>query len=187
MSMIPDDAKRVFKGVVFDVYQWPQEQFDGSIETYERLKRPDIVVTVAVTPEGKLLVMDDEQPARAMERSFCSGRMEPGEKPLEAAKRELLEETGYSSDEWEHWFDVPGVSKIEMTIHYFVARNIKKTSEQRLDPGERISVLFQSVDEALDDIIADKLKSFDLGTHILRQIVHGNREELKSFLTNRKR
>ncbi len=35
--LIPDHATCVFRGMLFDVYQWQQEMFDGSIETFEML------------------------------------------------------------------------------------------------------------------------------------------------------
>ena len=41
---IPANAKKVFHGVIFDVYQWEQEMFDGTKEIFEKLKRPDTVV-----------------------------------------------------------------------------------------------------------------------------------------------
>lgn len=44
---IPEDAKLVFKGVIFDVYQWEQEMFDGTYETFEAIKR---VGTVQIIP-----------------------------------------------------------------------------------------------------------------------------------------
>ncbi len=39
---IPPNAKRVFKGIIFDVYQWQQKMFDGSKETFEMLKRANL-------------------------------------------------------------------------------------------------------------------------------------------------
>ncbi len=42
--LIPDSAKRMFEGIIFDVYQWKQTQFDGTTRDFEMLKRPDTVV-----------------------------------------------------------------------------------------------------------------------------------------------
>lgn len=41
MATIPPNAQRVFSGKIFDVYQWPQPLFDGSIATFEVAKRLD--------------------------------------------------------------------------------------------------------------------------------------------------
>ena len=59
--LIPRHAKRVFKGEIFEVYQWPQEMFDGSIKTFEMVRRPDTVATIAVI-EDKIIVLEEEQP-----------------------------------------------------------------------------------------------------------------------------
>ncbi len=46
---MPANAKRVFKGVVFDTYQWEQDMYDGTKKTFEKLKRPDTVVVFPVS------------------------------------------------------------------------------------------------------------------------------------------
>jgi ADP-ribose pyrophosphatase len=58
---IPKEAKLVFKGVIFDVYQWQQKMFDGSFETFEMLKRPNTVEIIA-TQGDKILLSHQSQP-----------------------------------------------------------------------------------------------------------------------------
>jgi ADP-ribose pyrophosphatase len=185
MAKIPKQAKKVFDGVLFDVYQWPQKMFDGSIETFEMVKRPDTVVIVAVTPEGQLLVLKDEQPHRDVVLTLCSGRVEPGEDPLDAAKRELMEETGFQSGRWEAWWAYEPSEKLDHTIHYYIARDTKKVGEQQLDAGERIEVMQMSVDVVLDQVVSGELNAYELGSYIMRQILLGKRAELVSFLVKR--
>ena len=51
-KLIPKQAECKFRGELFDVYQWPQKLFDGSMSTFEMLKRDDTVVIVGIlTPE----------------------------------------------------------------------------------------------------------------------------------------
>ena len=50
-KLVPKEAKKVFSGVIYDVYQWPQEMFDGSMQTFEMLGRPDTVKILAVLSE----------------------------------------------------------------------------------------------------------------------------------------
>lgn len=45
---IPINARRVFKGIIFDVYQWEQKMFDGNFKTFEMLKRPNTVEIIAI-------------------------------------------------------------------------------------------------------------------------------------------
>lgn len=85
---VPSQAKRVFKGIIFDVYQWEQELFDGSKQTFEMLKRPDTVEVIAVK-DGSILMSRQSQPNKHDFFSLFGGRVEPDEEPLAAAQREL--------------------------------------------------------------------------------------------------
>lgn len=97
--LIPAKAVRIFEGVIYDVYQWQQELFDGSKATFEMLRRPDAITAICVV-DGKILVINEEQPHRGKKVSFPGGRREPGEETSRAAQREVLEETGYNFKNW---------------------------------------------------------------------------------------
>ncbi len=73
---IPGNARLVFKGVIFDVYQWEQELFDGTKTTFEKLKRPDTVVVFPVLPNGKILLTKQEQPGKEPFIGATGGRAE---------------------------------------------------------------------------------------------------------------
>lgn len=147
---MPEHAKRVFQGEIFDVYQWEQELFDGSTATFEKLKRSDTVAVVPILPNKQIILIEDEQPGRRAILTFPAGRVELGEDPLDAAKRELSEETGYTSTQWELWKAYQPATKLDWAIFVFIARNCTKTSEVALDAGERITVKEVSFDELLE-------------------------------------
>ncbi len=146
---LPENAKVVFKGVIFEVWQWEQKMFDGTTATFERLKRPDTTTVIPVVGD-KILVLQQEQPDKA--QSFSSipgGRSEEGEEPLVSAQRELLEETGYVSDDWTLWREQDPVAKIEWTVYTYIARNCSQKEAPRPDAGERISLRLVTFDEFL--------------------------------------
>lgn len=147
---LPENAKRVFKGEIFDVYQWEQKMFDGSSATFERLTRPDTVSVLPILPDGKILLIDQEQPGTGEYVSCIAGRMEEGEDPLKSMQRELLEETGYEADEWILWDADQPVHKIDWTCFTFIAKGLRKVSEPNLDPGEKITLKPVSLDEFLE-------------------------------------
>ncbi len=133
----PKSAKLVFKGEIFEVYQWRQRMFDGTYQTFERLKRP-YTVSIVATFKKKVLIAHEEQPGAKRGLGLFAGRMEKGESTLKAAKRELLEESGMVSNNWHLVKVFSPVSKIDWNIYFFSAANCKRVSEQHLDSGERI-------------------------------------------------
>jgi len=147
---IPARARRVFKGKIFEVWQWPQKMYDGSSHIFERLKRPDTAQIIAVVG-GKILIQSQKQPDRKKPfTSLPGGRCDNKESPRLAAQRELLEETGYESNNWLLWKQHNPVSKIEWTIHTFIARDCILTGKPRLDSGEKIKNKLISFTEFLN-------------------------------------
>ncbi len=146
---IPSVAKRVFKGIIFDVYHWQQQLYDGSFATFEGLKRP-ASVQVIPTYQKKFLLSYEKQPGRSFAYSFLGGRQEEGEDPLATAQRELREETGLVSNNWQliRTFDFDG--KIEWTTYLFAALDCSQKEKPQLEPGEQIQVREYSFEGFMD-------------------------------------
>ena len=157
---LPKDAIKVFDGILYDVYHWEQEQFDGSVVTYEKLKGLDMVSVIPVTTDGKIIITHQQQPGSKEYITTAGGRVEEDEDPLEAVKRELLEETGYVSDDYSLWLSFQPSSRIEQALYIFVAKNCIKVTEQNLDAGEKIQVELVYFEEfaniAIGDLYNDK-------------------------------
>ncbi|OGI81999.1 hypothetical protein A3I95_03465 [Candidatus Nomurabacteria bacterium RIFCSPLOWO2_02_FULL_44_12] len=147
---IPENAKRVFQGVIFDVYQWEQEMFDETKAVFEKAKRPDTVVVFPVLPDGKIILTEQEQPGKAPFIGATGGRIDEGEEVLDAARRELLEESGYTAREFILWDARQPVGKIDWAVFTFVAKGLEKVADLHLDPGEKIKILTVTFDELLD-------------------------------------
>lgn len=157
------------------VYRFP----DGSVfEPYYSYSRKDYVVIVASDTDGKYLCVRQyrqgieevttEFPAGGIERK--DGREYGGsgdvsaEDAIEAAKRELREETGYESDEWRPLLKVPSNATIaDNYAHLFVARNCRRVSGQHLDDTEFLNVIKLSAQE-IEELIAEE--KFQQAVHI---------------------
>lgn len=148
---IPDHAEKVFSGVLFDVYQWQQEQFDGTIKTFEKAKRPDTVVVFPVLDDGRILLTKQEQPGKEPFIAATGGMIDEGEDVLTAAKRELLEESGYEAEEFILWDARHPASKIDYVVYTFIAKGLKKVSEElNLDAGEKVELMPVTFDELIE-------------------------------------
>ena len=150
MKKIPKHATKVFEGGYLNVYQWDQEMYDGTTTPFFAIKRDPSTEVIAVTHEGKVLIAEQEQPNRPKYLSLFGGSIESGEDPLASAKRELLEETGYVSDDWTlvEVTQFPW-QKLDWESHLFVAKNCRKVQDQQLDNGEKITVREVEFDEFL--------------------------------------
>jgi len=143
------NAKLKFKGEIFEVWQWQQKMFDGSAEIFEKLKRPNTAQVIPVIG-NKILIQKQKQPNKL--KSFTSisgGRCELNEKPLNSAKRELLEETGYASKNWRLLSKQNPVNKILWTVYTYIAKDCFYKQPQELDAGEKIEIKFVSFDKFL--------------------------------------
>ena len=138
---------------------------DGTVsEPYYTYSRRDYVVIVASDENGRYLCVRQyrqgvdrvttEFPAGGIERSGAfdyrtdSARDDIAEDSLESAKRELLEETGYEADEWEHLLTIPSNATIADNYAYiYRARNCRKVSDQHLDDIEFLNTRLLTAEE----------------------------------------
>ena len=102
----------------------------------------DWVNVIALTPEKQvLLVRQFRHGTREITLEIPGGAVDKGETPLQAAKRELWEETGYQADSWEELGLVEPNPAIQGNRTYtFLARSAMKTGKGQPDENEEIEV-----------------------------------------------
>lgn len=140
-------------------YRFP----DGKVfEPFYSYSRRDYVVIVATDEDGKYLcVRQFRQGIKKVTTEFPAGCIEwadggsrkarqgtAAENAMEAARRELLEETGYESKEWKYLLSIPSNATIaDNYAHIFAAGNCRKSGKQHLDETEFLNVRRYSADE----------------------------------------
>jgi 8-oxo-dGTP pyrophosphatase MutT (NUDIX family) len=126
---------------------------DGSrIDDFYTVTIPDASMVAAITKEGKLLLKEEYRYACQDRIIECpAGMFEESETdPLLVAKRELLEETGYSSDQWTYLGATrESTSKLTNRMYLFLAKNCEKVSLPHLDPHEHLDVLEADIADAV--------------------------------------
>ena len=159
-TLIPDNAEQVFKGEIYDVYQWQQEMYDGTFETFEMLKSTDIV-KVLVVVEGKILIQHETQPGVGSFVDIPGGRNDkPGETNLAAAQREVLEETGLTLKTWKLVRVWQPALKTENFIYLYVASDVESEADVAHDNGEKILSELVTFEEYRSLGNAGKLRSW---------------------------
>lgn len=118
------------------------------------LETPDWVNIVALTPEGKILVVKQFRlGTEAVTTETPAGVMEKGEDPQVAAIRELAEETGYTTDNWTYlgWVE-PNPAYQDNHCHQFLAKNVVRTQEVNQDDGEDVEFCEMTLEEVKEEI-----------------------------------
>lgn len=120
---------------------------DGRIiEEYYVLEYPDWVNVIAITKDGQFVMERQYRHGLGVHSTeLPCGVMEKGEDPLEAAKRELFEETGYGNGEWTKLMVIaPNPGSQNNLTHCFLAVGVEKIAEQSLDDTEELTVHLMS-------------------------------------------
>lgn len=122
------------------------------IPTWFTLEFPNWISVIAITKDGKFVMEDQYRHGIGETRyEIVAGVIDPGETPLEAAKRELLEETGFGGGEWELFMTLsPNTSNHNNVSYTFLATNVEKVSEQQQEATEDIHVDIFTKEEVME-------------------------------------
>lgn len=151
-------SETVFKGRLLHVLQDEVKLPDGHTARREYVKHPGAVMIIPLLDERTIVLeYQFRYPLRRHFFELPAGKMEADEDALATAKRELLEETGYSAQKWRHVGAThPCIGYSDETIELFLAQDLTFIGHRR-DQGEFLEVILLSIDEALQWIDRGKI------------------------------
>ncbi|HVA96628.1 MAG TPA: NUDIX hydrolase [Candidatus Acidoferrales bacterium] len=130
----------VFTSKYFKIVRLELER-NGKQYSKEVIERNPVVIIIPYTFENEIYI--ESQYRVALNRTvqeLVAGNIEDDDNPLEAAKRELREETGLTAGSWKKLYEWDLSGNLHSKIHLFAATNLEE-GEQQLDPDEEITVM----------------------------------------------
>lgn len=134
------------------------ELCDGTKGVREFIKAFDASCVVALDEFENIIMVKQYRYAQKQELlEIPAGGLEEGESPLDGAKRELLEETGYGTQNWEKLAVTVPTAASTQKLHIFLAKDVRKIGLQNLDEGEILEVFKVPYEEILEKILKGEI------------------------------
>lgn len=124
---------------------------NGNLSQREYVMHPGAVLIIPLLPDGSL-VMERQfrYPLHQTFIEFPAGKIDAGEDPLETGKRELLEETGYTANNWQFLTLLhPCIGYSNEVIHIFLAHDLT-LGISKLDEDEHLEIFTMRFSEAME-------------------------------------
>lgn len=136
------DSRLVFEGVFLKLFVDQVRSADGHQGTREYLRHPGAVMIIPLLDaEHVLLERQFRYPLGRSIVEFPAGKIDPGEPPFECARRELLEETGYTARRWSHLGGLHNaIAYSDERIEIYLAEDLERSGDAVLDAGETLEV-----------------------------------------------
>lgn len=152
------DSELMHKGLFFDVYRDKVRLPNNEASLREYIRHPGAVVILPMLDDGRfLLERQFRYPLDQVFLEFPAGKIDPGEKPLVCAQRELMEETGYVASDWQFVCTVHNAIGYSDEALYIYAAKGLKSGEKHLDEEEFIEIFPVALPELLEWIKEGKI------------------------------
>ncbi len=159
MTATINSRKTLYQGRVFNLVRENVTLDNGVTTDMEFVAHPGATAIIPMFNESRILLLKQYRHAlREYIWEIPAGTIDPQESVINCAKRELIEETGYSADQWQKLGEitpVPGYS--DEKIHIYLAKDLQPAG-QDLDRDEIINVHEVDYREAIEMIKTGKIQ-----------------------------
>ena len=149
--------EKLYKGKLFEINAYHMKVEHRKVRR-EVIEHPGAAAMLAFDEKGKVLLVKQHRFPHGYILEIPAGTLEKGEKPIDCAYREIIEETGYKAKKMTKlvsYFPSVGYNKEE--IHIFVASGTKKEFDLKLDNDEFITVVKMDIKKLIGMIKAGKI------------------------------
>jgi ADP-ribose pyrophosphatase len=158
MSAIINRSATLHKGRLFRLVNENYTLDNGVTSDMDFIQHPGAAAMVPMLNNTEVVLIKQYRHAiREFIWEIPAGTLDPNESPIACARRELIEETGYSATDWHQLGTItplPGCS--DERIHIFLASDLKP-AEQQLDDDEMLNVHEMNLSEALQMILTGEI------------------------------
>ena len=143
--------KEILKTIVCSVTSRHNVSYNGIEGDYIIMNAPDWVIVIPEKDNNFLMVKQWRHGEAALSVEFPGGVIDKGEKPEEAAIRELEEETGFKAGKLTKLGTVnPNPALFSNHVHFYLATDLQATGKQNLDEDEFINCMELTKEEVLE-------------------------------------
>ncbi|MBO4872298.1 MAG: NUDIX hydrolase [Lachnospiraceae bacterium] len=183
LTEVPISSELIRAGKILEMKVDRVRVFNGQIASRELVRHLGAVCIVPLTEDGQIILERQYRyPIDRVLTEIPAGKLDyADEDPLEAAKRELREETGYHAGEWVYLGDFyPAAAYSDERIRVFLARGLTQ-GERDLDPDENINLFTVPLGEAVDAVMRGEVPDGKSQLAILKAAEYLKREQAGSL------
>ena len=161
--------RMIYDGKIIHLFVDDIELPNGRKATREYIRHQGAVCIVPLTDDGKVVVVDQfRYPFGRVVTEIPAGKIDPGEDPETAARRELSEETGIEGGDLTfigEFYSSPAI--LTEIIYMYTVKNFTR-GELHTDPDEFVEVREIPLDKLVEDILSGRIKDSKTQAAVLK-------------------
>ncbi len=170
---IPKNAKKVYEWYNTNIRNREQELFDWTFATFETIQRREFSQIIPITPDNKIIILEEEQPRVWSFYWLIGWTKEDGDTAEDTIHKEAREETGMKIHTMRKLYTTPHHG-ILWCSHCYITNDFSFPYPTTREPGEKIKTKEISFDKFLEYIVSDKRRPIEFTYWIMKNYLIKN-------------